>query len=83
MAAYKGIAYIGQPEDSKLKAICFYWAGNEDDPKTKGLVKLTDGEVQAMINGYEENKKLFKKRLDRYLKRYGLSKINAWSYLRD
>ena len=44
---------------------------------------MSKREIDAMIDGYMEMKRIFKKRLDKYLKRYGLSKVNAWSYLRD
>lgn len=36
-----------------------------------------------LIKGYEEVKKAFTKRLLTYLKKYGLSKIDVWTYLRD
>ena len=39
--------------------------------------------VRKMIAGYEEVREGFIKRLKTYLKRYGLSKINVNTYLRD
>lgn len=36
-----------------------------------------------LIEGYETVKADFVKRLNTYLKRYGLSKLNTWTYLRD
>lgn len=83
MVAYKGIPYHGQPKDSKLKGIYFFDETEKDQAEDKGLVKMSKREVDAMIDGYTEMKRIFKKRLDKYLKRYGLSKVNAWSYLRD
>ena len=44
---------------------------------------LTETEIQNIIAGYEEVKGAFTKRLNTYLKRYGLSKLNTWTYLRD
>ena len=78
---YKGVSYINQAADSKLKSIYFY--RDSEDAERKGLVKLSQKEVDAMIQGYKEMKAIFMKRLERYLKRYGLSKVNAWSYLSD
>jgi len=39
--------------------------------------------VKAIIEAYEELKKLFIKRLNTYLKRYGLSKVTAYTALID
>lgn len=36
-----------------------------------------------LIAGYEEVKTEFIKRLNSYLKRYGMSKVETWSYLMD
>ena len=44
---------------------------------------LTDDEVKMVKDAVERQKAKFTKRLNSYLKRYGLSKVNAWSYLRD
>lgn len=44
---------------------------------------LTDDEVKMVKSAVERQKAKFTKRLNSYLKRYGLSKVNAWSYLRD
>lgn len=39
--------------------------------------------VKKLIEGYEEVKKDFIKRLNAYLKRYGLTKVRSWTFLRD
>lgn len=44
---------------------------------------LTDEEVEKVKEAVERQKTKFTKRLNSYLKRYGLSKVHAWSYLRD
>ena len=44
---------------------------------------LTDDEVKMVKDAVERQKAKFTKRLNSYLKRYGLSKVNAWSYLLD
>lgn len=72
--------YIKQPEDCKLVAIEFKkpWDQIPEDYRL-----LTPEEINLIIEGYEEVKKAFTKRLNTYLKRYGLTKVNAWTYLVD
>ncbi len=52
----------------------------DDRPEFK---QLSENEIKNIIAGYEEVKAQFTKRLNTYLKRYGLSKLNTWTYLRD
>lgn len=77
---YKRTNYIRQQENCKLKAIQFShtWDFSEKDGEA-----LTPEEIAAVIAGYEEVKKAFMKRLNTYLKRYGLSKVHSWTYLSD
>lgn len=44
---------------------------------------LTDEDRSAYIEALQEEKTAFIKRLQTYLKRFGLSKIKSWSYLCD
>lgn len=44
---------------------------------------LKDAEIEAIREGYEKAMKSHEKKVKSYLKRYGLSKVNAWSYWRD
>lgn len=59
----------------------------EDAPEMWGnlekVKKLDTDDIQRIIDGLQEVRKSFDKRLNTYLKRYGLSKINAWSYICD
>lgn len=86
---YTYVHYSGQPEDSDLVAynsvrIC-------DNPEyaplrwsnLQSVKKLTNEDIQAIIDGLEEVAKKFMKRLNTYLKRYGLEKLNVWTYCRD
>ena len=86
---YTYVQYSGQPEDSDLVAynsvrIC-------DNPEyaplrwsnLQSVKKLTNEDIQAIIDGLEEVAKKFMKRLNTYLKRYGLEKLNVWTYCRD
>lgn len=86
---YTYVHYSGQPEDSDLVAynsvrICdnpeyapFRWSN------LQSVKKLTNEDIQAIIDGLEEVAKKFMKRLNTYLKRYGLEKLNVWTYCRD
>lgn len=74
--------YTGQSANNKLKCICFSRVC-ENERYIGKYPELTQEDISRLIAGYEEVKKQFRKRLDTYLKKYGLSKVNSWSYLRD
>lgn len=77
---YIRVPYYSQPENSQLKAITtFYWYSDE----AQKYPKLEGEDRQRVVAGYEAVKAAFEKRLHAYLKRYGLSKVNSWSYWRD
>lgn len=73
--------YIDQTEDYKLAnfEIVDYATKISDKAEYCNDVEL----LEKLLAGYEEVKEKFTKRLFTYLKRYGLSKIKVWSYLRD
>ena len=48
-----------------------------------GCKQISAEDVQRIKDGLEEVKKLCAKRIDTYLKRYGLSKVRTWAYLQD
>lgn len=84
-------AYLGQPDDSKLVRYRIlddyespdYDKDEPDGKGPKGMRKLERGDVKRILDGLYESRKLFEKRLNIYLKRYGLSKVTTWTYLRD
>ena len=78
--AYKSVNYYNQPKDSKLKSVRFVKWFEVAEPDWQ---ELTENEVTALIKGYEIVKENFIKRLNTYLKKYGLSKVNSWSYWQD
>lgn len=45
--------------------------------------KLSAVDLERLKNGYEIERKNFEKRLNAYLKRYGTSKLDVWTYLVD
>lgn len=78
---YQCQAYTGQSEDNILRA---YTAKNMyNENRLKEEDKLSREDIDRIIEGYKEVIKKFDKRLKTYLKRYGLSKVKAWSYLSD
>jgi len=79
--AYIYPKYNGESEENVLKdysVINVSSFTNAEEAK-----ELQEEDIQKIIAGLEEVRKQFKKRLDTYLKRYGLSKLNVWTYLRD
>ena len=45
--------------------------------------KLSNDDILLLLAGFEEVKKLFSKGINTYLKRYGLNKINVWTFCRN
>lgn len=74
------VPYSGQPADSKLKALHSYpyW-----DEQAQKWPELKGDDRQRVIDGYKVVRADFEKRLNTYLKRYGLSKVRSWSYWQD
>lgn len=89
LEVYTALHYIGQKPGTKTKDyhITKVLENPENNPawwaNYKELEKMTDTDRQKLIAGYEEVKQAFIKRLNTYLKRYGLSKLDTWTYLVD
>ena len=89
LEVYTAIAYIGQAEGTKTKSYHITRLCNNPEynpawwANYKGLAKMTTADRERLIKAYEEVKESFIKRLNTYLKRYGLSKVDAWTYLVD
>ena len=56
---------------------------DEHHYKQNVLKILTVEEIQKILSAYKQVKADFEKRLNAYLKRYGLSKLKTWTYLVD
>lgn len=86
---YTYINYSGQPETSDLMTYtpCRICDNPEFDPRRwqrlHAVKKLSSDDIQLIIGGLEEVAKKFMKRLNTYLKKYGLEKLNVWTYCRD
>lgn len=73
------IAYIWYSEDGEAALkFCRRWKLIEEN-----LEELNEQDRKAIIAAYEIEITAFEKRLNTYLKRYGMSKIDTWSYWRD
>lgn len=89
LEAYKYAHYSGQPHGTKLKtySVVSTWDNPENDPGRWSCLtdveQLTQYEILTLIQGWYKVAEMFTKRLNTYLKRYGLSKLNTWTYLRD
>lgn len=73
-------------DGSKIKSLYFMrvWDYEEMPVQTKKLYRQATAEEQKRIfSAYEIEIKVFEKRLQTYLKRYGLSKLHTWTYLSD
>lgn len=75
-----GKKYTGQQEDCKLR---YYSIVNTFNEVVHGEICEDTELVKKLLAGYEKVRADFIKRLNTYLKRYGLSKVKTWSYLRD
>ena len=89
LEVYTALHYIGQKPGTRTKDyhITKVWENPENNPawwaNYKELAKMTTADRERLIKAYEEAKQDFIKRLNTYLKRYGLSKLDTWTYLVD
>lgn len=88
--------YTGQSEDCKLRSIGFKRMSDILDDLggsafladlpgkvIKGYRIATAGDLDAIEAAYKEAATAHEKKVDAYLKRYGLSKVHAWTYWRN
>ena len=61
-----------------LSAVEYSYVAN--NPECKRLGKE---DLDILLKAIQQDKAKFEKRLQTYLKRYGLSKLNVWTYLSD
>ena len=74
------VPYHGQQSSSQLKRIAaYYW----HDQRAQEWPKLSGEDRARVAEGYRIVRAAFEKRLQVYLKRYGLSKVKTWAYWRD
>lgn len=77
---YSRARYRGTSKDSPIRALEWPRYGVEFP---EGAQPITDTDRAVLIEAWEKVGTDFRRRIDRYLKRYGLSKVNSWSYWMD
>lgn len=83
-SVFTRVRYCGSPDDSLIRSYKLYWDYQKDWGEiTEEYEELSEADRKSLIAVYEETKKDFEKRIHAYLKRYGLSKVDSWSYWRD
>jgi len=60
-----------------------YGTWNENLKDTNKWKKLSENDKNELIAAFERAKESLIKRLNTYLKKYGLSKVRSWTYLSD
>lgn len=89
LECYTYTHYIGQPENSLLKGYTITRTASNPEYEPGKWSNMADvqkigiDDIQKIIDGLEVVKERFEKRLHTYLKKYGLSKLNVWTYCRD
>lgn len=71
--------YTGDYDANKLYLRFHYDFWNEQE----GDTLCTDEEKELILKGLKYAHSCFEKRLDQYLKRYGVSKLHTWTYWAD
>ena len=80
--AYKQIHYRRGEKQMSI-AIPYNRDAYERMNRANALTELTESERAAVVAAYETELSKLNKRLDNYLKRYGLSKLKTWTYWQD
>lgn len=75
--------YYSNPVGSRCRALVAKRRWDDLLPHEKHLIPLTSDDLENVIREHEIALADFKKRLDSYLKKYGLSKVDTWTYWRD
>lgn len=77
------VKYYNSPENSVVRDLEFLDDHHYANQRDTHLPKLTEEDRAVVLEVLNAEKANFEKRLQTYLKRYGLSKLNTWTYLRD
>lgn len=80
--AYKQIHYQRGEKQMSI-AIPYNRDAYERMNRANTLTELTESERAAVVAAYETELNKLNKRLDNYLKRYGLSRLKTWTYWAD
>ena len=78
--------YINQKNNVLKNVVSFeYWNEPKDifSKEFKEYTPVSDKDRELIVAAYKKELELFTKRLETYIKKYGLSKVKSWSYWRD
>ncbi len=78
--------YTAQNNNILKKVVSFdYWNEPKDvfNKEFKEYTPVSEKDRKLIVDAYKKELELFTKRLEAYIKRYGLTKIRSWSYWRD
>jgi len=78
--------YTNQKNNVLKKVVSFgYWNEPKDifNKEFKEYAPVSDKDRNLIVDAYKKELELFTKRLETYIKKYGLSKVKTWSYWRD
>lgn len=94
----RDIHYTGQTPDCKLRCLewvkkwevleCFGGEGCLSEMPGKHIDKLngriaTSEEIEIILEAYKQARDAHEKKVDTYIKRYGLTKVHSWTYWRE
>lgn len=78
------IQYNGAKAESKVCYLKWYDAFDEREWEHKDTDRdVTDEDMKKIMAAYEETKADFEKRLNTYLKKYGMNHVRTWTYWAD
>ncbi len=79
------VSYSSEREPLNVwKYVALHWSDKERHASWyKDLQPMSDGDRKAIEAGLKLEREKFKKRLQTYLKRYGVKKIRTWTYWAD
>ena len=80
------VEYTNAPKNSKCKALEFksdWQVYNFSEKDKEELTAVSEKDKEKIITAYKIERENFEKRLNTYLKKYGLTKVRSWSYWQD
>lgn len=80
--AYMIPHYTGQDDDCKIYCVNFINIWDENKIPDYAM-RVTKEELETYKKALVEATKIFTKRLNSYLKKFGMTKINTWTYWAD
>lgn len=74
--------YYLKVDDEKIKEL-YELSWSQAEQSQSKYIKVSDADKKKLAEGYKEVREDFIKRLNTYLKKYGLKNVHSWSYWQD